>query len=231
LNLYEQLLNINEPVTFPIPVEQNQRIHSFQGLYDVCLALILNKKVVGNDAIIKNKNLVIITGANKGGKSTFLRSIGLSQLMMQCGMFVPAESYTANICNSLFTHFRKEEDKTMESGKLDEELKRFNNMVDNINSNSLLLFDESFAATNDREGSEIAGQIVRALFEKGIKIFFVTHLFEFANNFYNKSKDIFFLQAERHPDGTRTYKLIEGHPLQTSFGKDLYHRIFEKQNL
>ena len=227
LNLHDQLLNINEPVAFPIPVEQNQRIHSFKGLYDVCLALTLKQKIVGNDASINNKNLVIITGANQGGKSTFLRSIGLSQLMMQCGMFVPAESYTANICNSIFTHFKREEDKTMESGKLDEELKRFSNVVDNINSNSLLLFNESFAATNDREGSEIAGQIVRALFEKGIKIFFVTHLFEFANNFYHKTKDVLYLRAERQPDGTRTYKLIEGKPLQTSFGEDLYHRIFE----
>jgi DNA mismatch repair ATPase MutS len=51
------------------------------------------------------KNLVIITGANQGGKSTFLRSIGLAQLMMQCGLFVGAESFSADLCPSLFTHY------------------------------------------------------------------------------------------------------------------------------
>ena len=48
--------------------------------------------MVGNCADANGKNLVIITGANQGGKSVFLRSIGLAQLMMQCGMFVTAEA-------------------------------------------------------------------------------------------------------------------------------------------
>ena len=101
---------------------------------------------------MNDKNLVIITGANKGGKSTFLRSIGLSQLMMQSGMFVPARSFTANICRSLFTHFKKEEDSGMKSGKLDEELNRMSKIIDHLNTaNSLLLFNESFAATNERK--------------------------------------------------------------------------------
>jgi DNA mismatch repair ATPase MutS len=65
---------------FPVPVEQNQRVHNFKGLYDVCLALTMQKKIVGNDASLNNKNLVIITGANQGGKSTFLRSIACRNL-------------------------------------------------------------------------------------------------------------------------------------------------------
>jgi DNA mismatch repair ATPase MutS len=90
--------------------------------------------------------------------------------MMQCGMFVPAESLYANICDGLFSHYRREEDVTMESGKLDEELGRMSDIVDYIRPNSLILFNESFAATNEREGSEIARQIVSALLEKGIKV-------------------------------------------------------------
>ena len=64
----------------------------------------------------------MITGANQGGKSTFLRSVGLAQLMMQCGMFVAAESLRASVGQRLFTHYKREEDAAMESGKLDEEL-------------------------------------------------------------------------------------------------------------
>ena len=93
--------------------------------------------------------------------------------------------------------------------------------------NCLLLFSESFAATNDREGSEIARQIVCALLERRIKVFFVTHLYEFAHGLYGKKmKNAIFLRAERQSDGTRTFKLIEGEPLQTSYGEDLYHKIF-----
>jgi DNA mismatch repair ATPase MutS len=227
LNLYEQLAQMGEPVSFPLPVAPNERRHSCKGLYDVCLALTMKQKIVGNALNADNKELVIITGANQGGKSTFLRSIGLSQLMMQCGMFAPAESFSFNVCDGLFTHFKREEDATMKSGKLDEELSRMSGIVDNLTSNSMLLFNESFAATNEREGSEIARQITSALLEKRIKVFFVTHLYEFAHGFYeNRMENIIFLRAERQSDGKRTFKLIEGEPLQTSYGQDLYNRIF-----
>ncbi|WP_243119701.1 MutS-related protein [Pelotomaculum propionicicum] len=227
LNLYERLAQIGEPVSFPLPVDAGERRHSFKGLYDVCLALSLEQKIVGNDVNADGKDLVMITGANQGGKSTFLRSIGLAQLMMQCGMFVPAESFSSNICQNLFTHYKREEDTTMNSGKLDEELGRMSDIVDKITPNSMLLFNESFAATNEREGSEIARQIISALLERRVKVFFVTHLYEFAHGFYDKKlKNTLFLRAERQNDGRRTFKLVDGEPLQTSFGEDLYNGIF-----
>ena len=227
LNLHEQLVQMGEPVSFPLPVPLNERRHSFNGLYDICLALTMKQKVIGNDINADNKDLVIITGANQGGKTTFLRSIGLAQLMMQCGMFVPAESFSANVCNGLSTHFKREEDVTMKSGKLDEELKRMSEIADHLTSNSMLLFNESFAATNEREGSEIARQITSALLEKDIKFFFVTHQYEFAHRYYGQKMDnAIFLRAERQADGTRTFKLVVGEPWQTSYGEDLYNRIF-----
>ncbi len=227
LNLHERLAKKGEPTCFPVPEAAGERIHSFSGLYDVSLSLTMKQKVVGNDTNAVNKNLVIITGANQGGKSTFLRSIGLAQLMMQSGMFVPAVSFSANVCEGLFTHYKRQEDVAMKSGKLDEELKRMNEIVDNITSNPLFLFNESFAATNEREGSETARQIVSALLEKDFKVFFVTHLYEFARVFHDrKMVNAVFLRAERRADGVRTFRLIEGEPLQTSFGEDLYNRIF-----
>jgi DNA mismatch repair ATPase MutS len=231
LNLHEQLAWMGEPVSFPVPVAPRERRHSLQELYDVCLALTMKQKIVGNDMNADGNNLVIITGANQGGKSTFLRSIGLAQLMMQCGMFVPAESFSSNVFDGIFTHYKREEDTTMKSGKLDEELSRMSDIVDKITPNSLLLFNESFAATNEREGSEIARQIVSALLEKRLKVFFVTHLYEFAHGFLNKkTENAVFLRAERQPDGGRTFKLIEGEPLETSYGEDLYNMIFGNNN-
>ncbi len=227
LNLHERLAQKGEPLCFPVPLGLSERKLAARGLYDVSLTLNMEQRVVGNDLNADHKNLVIITGANQGGKSTFLRSVGLAQLMMQCGMFAPAESFSANLCDNLFTHSKREEDPTMQRGKLDEELSRLSQIVDHITPNSLLLCNESFAATNEREGSEIARQIVCALAARGIKVFFVTHLYEFAHALARqKMANALFLRAERQPDGTRTFKLIEGKPLETSYGKDLYERIF-----
>lgn len=120
---------------------------------------------------------------------------------MQCGLFAPAVSFFANVCNGLFTHYKKEEDVSMQSGKLDEELSRMNGIINNVTSNPLLLFNESFAATNEREGAEISRQIVSALLEKGFRIFFLTHVYTFAHDFYEKPMPgATFFPAERRTD-------------------------------
>jgi DNA mismatch repair ATPase MutS len=230
LNLHDRLTKKGEPTCFPVPVEPTEHHRVFTGLYDVCLAMHSAGRLVGNDLSGDRKDLVIITGANQGGKSTFLRSIGLAQLMMQCGMFVPAMSFSATVCNGLYTHFRRAEDATMKSGKFDEELSRMSEIVDHLAPNSLILFNESFSATNEREGSELAKQIVSALLEKRVQIFFVTHLFTFARRLYDKNLErTVFLRAERGDDGTRSFKILEGEPLETSYGEDLYKELFDGQ--
>jgi len=142
-------------------------------------------------------------------------------------MFVPARDFCANLCQGVFTHYRRKEDASMKSGKLDEELSRMSAIVDQIKPNSLMLFNESFAATNEREGSEIARQITSALLEQNVKIFFVTHMYEFARIFFEKQKkDAIFLRAERKAGGRRTYKLLVGDPLPTSYGEDVFKTVF-----
>jgi len=64
-----------------------------------------------------------------------------------------------------------------------------------------------------------------------IKIFFVTHLYEFPHAFFEqKMESTLFLRAERQTDGRRTFRLIPADPLQTSYGEDLYRRIIETAN-
>ncbi len=102
-----------------------------------------------------------------------------------------------------------------------------NDIADRITPSSLLLCNESFASTNEREGSEIARQVIRALTEAGIRIVFLTHLFDLAHGLYRQGLDTaLFLRAERRADGQRTFRLVEGEPLPTSHGEDSYKRIF-----
>jgi hypothetical protein len=227
LNLHEELSRKGEPSCMPSPMAAAERCFAFRGLYDVCLTLHVPQRAIGNDGNADGKGAVILTGANQGGKSTFLRSVGLAQMMMQCGMFVPASSFSASVCDGLFTHYKREEDIEMNSGKFDEELSRMSDIVDRLAPHSMILFNESFAATNEREGSEIARQIVTALLERSVRVFYVTHLYELADGFYKAGKaNALFLRAGRQAGGARTFKLTEGKPLPTSFGEDLYVNIF-----
>ncbi len=225
LNLRDHLIARGQPVTFPVPSTWSQRELDCEDLRDTSLALRIDG-VIGNDIKADGKALVIITGANSGGKSTFLRSTGLAQLMMQSGMFVTARSLRASVSQGVFTHFIRAEDRAMISGRLDKELGRMSAIADQVSPHSLILFNESFAATNEREGSEIGRQVVRALLEADIRVFFVTHLFDFAASFgRQRPESSLFLRAPRLSDGRRTFKLAVAEPLPTSYGQDIYDRI------
>jgi hypothetical protein len=227
LNLHERLEAKGEAVCIPHPDAAEARTLGARGLYDVCLALRLDDRVVGNDVDADGKSLIMITGANQGGKSTLLRGIGLAQLMMQSGMFVGAQSFRGAVTAGVFTHYKREEDRTMRGGKLDEELRRMSDIADAIGPHSLLLCNESFASTNEREGSEIARQVVRAMLDRRIRVAFVTHMYDLAHGFHEQGRDdALFLRAERGADGRRTFKLREGAPLPTSYGEDSYRRVF-----
>lgn len=225
LNLADSLQELGMPICFPSLFSSSSKDRSWQGLYDVSLALTKNAAVAGNDLDTADKQLYIITGANQGGKSTFLRSMGQAQLMAQSGMFVGADSFSAPIRCGVFSHFKKEEDTAMKSGKLDEELARMSKMADHLKGGALMLFNESFSATNEREGSEICRQITKALIENDVELFSVTHLYAYAAAFLGE-KQSQFLRAQRLDGGERTFKVVPGEPLQTAFGEDLYHKIF-----
>lgn len=100
-------------------------------------------------------------------------------------------------------------------------------VVDALGPGALMLFNESFASTNEIEGSEIARQIVTALLDKDVTVVFVTHLYALARALWDqRRRDARFLRAARLPDGTRTFQMVEGEPLETSYGEDLYKEIF-----
>ena len=227
LNLRECLAEKDAPVAFAEPLSAAELTFSASGLYDVSLCLTRRGAVIRNTVNANGRPLIMITGANRGGKTTMLRAIGQAQLMMQAGMFVPGESMRASVCHGLFTHFKREEDAGMKSGKFDEELARMNWIVERLRPHARVLFNESFAATNPREGAAIAGQIVRALLVRGITVAFVTHLFDLADDLHRQlSSQSLFLRAERLVDGRRTFRLLEGAPLPTSYGQDVFLRIF-----
>jgi hypothetical protein len=227
LNLHSELTGKGLPVCFPSARVPDRFRLTARDLYDLTLAIRLDRGVVANDVNADGASLIMVTGANQGGKSTFLRSAGVAQLMMQAGMFSPAATYESSVATAVFSHFKREEDSEMESGKLDEELVRVSELVDRVRPHGLVLFNESFASTNEREGSRIARQIIDALREADIRVAFVTHMFDLAHALEQRDAEAaVFLRPERLDGGRRTFRLVEGEPLRTSHGVDVYDRVF-----
>ena len=150
------------PVCRPqfIPREHKKFIAS--GIYDLSLALHLaSKQEFSLDAIVKNdvfmdseRGLIfIVTGPNQGGKTTYLRAVGLVQLLAQAGILVPAESAVISPVDRIFTHFASAEQTDDDRGRLEEGgWSAWRQIMQEISGDSLLLMNESFSSTNAHEG-------------------------------------------------------------------------------
>lgn len=137
------------------------------------------ESIICNDfSMNKDGNVFILTGANRGGKTTFTQAIGQIQVLAQLGLYVPAKSAVISPIDGIYTHFPVQENETVDLGKFGKECQMFSEQFHQATSNSLLLLNESFAGTSHLESLRISEEIVRAVHSKGIRMLFNTHLHE-----------------------------------------------------
>ncbi|WP_461218213.1 MutS-related protein [Lapidilactobacillus salsurivasis] len=201
-----------------------------QGLQNLTL-LLANEQadaVIANDFQPQTQPLTLITGANQGGKTVFLRSLGQAQVMAQAGLFVAAQTCHVPIYAQVLTHFKREEDQQMTSGKLVEELQRFADLTAQAQGHELFLMNESFASTNAHEGALINREILTGLIKSGQTVVTVSHLTDLEELLppIIRSQTL-FLRAQREQDGQRTFKILAGMPEVTSYGVDIFNRYFQ----
>ena len=181
---------------------------SAKNLYDLGLASDMDDSVTPNNVNMEKGKILIVTGHNRGGKTTFLKSLGIAQIMAQAGLFVPAEEYSCPVYQGILTHFPSGEDETLGDGKLAEELKRLKKDFHMLKGGGLAFFNESFSTTTTKEGAEIGVDVLRAVRESGSHAFFVTHLMELAEN-RELIGDTLSLTTESRDQ----HKIIEGEPV------------------
>lgn len=224
VNLRDALATAGVSVSMPVPVPEPMALCA-RSLADPVLALGGGGTPVANDVPADGARLILVTGPNQGGKSTFLRSLGTAQVFMMCGLFVPAAAYRSSLTPDVLTHFPRREEEGMTKGRLAEELARLSSIVDDLNPGCLFLLAESFASTNEEEGSAIASEVLAAMADAGVRVAFVTHLLELAGELA-REPGVVSLRAERLGDGERTYRMLEGLPETTSHARDVYEEIF-----
>lgn len=225
LQLHERLTDIGVGVCWPYPDTRPDAL-SASGLTCLSHALRTGTCPTANDLSGPRLELAVVTGANQGGKTTFLRSVGCAQLLLQAGVFVPADAYRAGVAPGIHTHFRRSEDDDLASGKLAEELVRMSAIIDRCRPGDLLLMNESFASTDEVEGTYLAADIIDALLRHGVRVLLVTHFHRLASRYARRPGTV-LLVAERREDGTRTHRVLPGTPLSTSHGLDIYRQVFE----
>lgn len=217
IRLFEKINHY--PTCFP---EISNRLSLKENHY---MPLVLDRQSSVGNTLEGIGKLLVITGANQGGKTTFLKMLGQNQLLAQSGIFVVGEQLKIPIRQKIFTHFKQEEDEELDKGKLAEEMSRFSELLNFGQPNALFLFNESFASTNETEGSLISEEVVQGLIQAEETVVFVTHQYEFAEKMYEKNIGT-FIRPSRSQEGERLYKMVLTEPKPTGYGLDIYQKIF-----
>lgn len=183
-------------------------------------------EIVPNDLIFDREKLCyILTGANRGGKTTITQAVGLLFVLAQTGLYIPGEAFTFNPVDAIYTHFPADEDKTMDLGRLGEECKRFKEMYSEATETSLMMLNETYSTTSFEEGYYIAKDSVRAILNKGIRTIYNTHMHKLAfdipeiNKEFSKNKACSLVVKAKN--GQRSFKVEVCPPEGESFAKDI----------
>ena len=198
-----------------------------KGFYNFKLALNLltPKDLVVNDLVFDyDHTIYILTGANRGGKTTATQGIGLLYALAQGGVQVPADSFEFAPADCIYTHFPADEDQTMDLGRLGEECIRFKEIFTEATDSSLILMNETFSTTSFEEGYYIACDSIKALLTKGARTIYNTHMHklgidaeDFSKDFEKKASSLIV----KSDGGKRSFKLAIAPPEGSSYAADI----------
>lgn len=207
----------------------------FSDFYNIKLAICRMKGTITH-SIVRNeleftdsKKVMILTGPNRGGKTIFTQGIGLAFLLFQHGVFVPCSKGEIHISDGIYTHFPADENATVSLGRLGEEAQRLSQICKTATSESLLLFNESFATTSHTESLYIATDILKYLCCLGARTCFNTHIHELAENADDLSwSDKAVCRAVSVvmgcENGERSYKIFYKKPDSKSYAHDIAYK-------
>lgn len=199
-----------------------------KGFYNLKLAFsgVPKDEIVTNDLCFDKEHTVyILTGANRGGKTTVTQAVGIMYVLAQGGISVPATNFSYKPSDNIFTHFPADEDKTLDLGRLGEECKRFKEDFSKCTKDSLYLLNETFSTTSFEEGYYIAKDAVRALLKKSVRAIYNTHMHKLgaeADELNGENKDAKASSLIVRTDGkNRSFKIEVAPPEGLSYAKDI----------
>ena len=196
--------------------------------YNLKLAIsgVEKESIVTNDLGFDREHTVyILTGANRGGKTTVTQGVGIMYVLAQGGIFVPANSFSYKPVDCIYTHFPADEDKTLDLGRLGEECIRFKESFNACTKDSLYLLNESFSTTSFEEGYYIAKDSVRALLKKSVRAIYNTHMHKLGESIAQFNCENPDAQASslvvQSEGGNRSFKVVVAPPEGMSYARDI----------
>lgn len=239
--LCDKIKKKNLPLCKAKVINKDERSCNISDIYNIKLAIkAVNGEeidIVTNEFVFDDeKRVYILTGPNRGGKTTITQAVGIAFLLAQNGIYVPASSMEFSPCDNIFTHFPADENDTVDLGRLGEESKRLSEIFCDATQYSLILLNESLATTNVAEGLYIAKDVVKAMRYLGVRAVFNTHMHDLARNLDEvntsvEGESMIASMVTGVENGRRSFKVFIAPPQGVSYAKDIaekYGVTFDK---
>ncbi len=199
------------PMCLPELVEPGAP-RELRGLFNPLLLMSGIKPVPCDLVTDKLATTVLVTGPNSGGKTRLLQSLGLTQLLAQSGLFVPAREGSVALASALVVSLIQETTADQAEGRLGMELLRIRDLFERLPPGAMVLLDELCSGTNPSEGEEIFELVVGMLNRLAPQAFITTHFLAFAARLEREQKigDLAFIQVELDEDRRPTYQFRPG---------------------
>ncbi|MFO0762098.1 MAG: DNA mismatch repair protein [Byssovorax sp.] len=198
-------------VSLPEIAERDEP-RELSGLFNPLLFLSGTVPVPCDVVIDPKTSATLITGPNSGGKTRLLQSIGLSQILAQNGLFVPAKRGRFVLATGLVASLIEGTRVDQAEGRLGMEMVRIRGLFERLPPHSMVLLDELCSGTNPSEGERIAELVLGMLHRLGPQAFITTHFLAFAQRLAREGNvpGLSFLQVELGPDRRTTYQFTPG---------------------
>ena len=238
-DVMQSFATIAEEHNFVKPtINENSIVEIIKGRHPV-VESVINTEYIDNDIIMnENTNILIITGPNMSGKSTYMREFGIIVILNQIGSFVPATKCNLPVFDKIFTRIGASDDLVGGESTFMVEMKESAYALANATKNSLILFDELGRGTSTYDGMSLAGSIIDYIATKiRCKTLFSTHYHELTD-MENKLPGIHNVHVsidETNGDITFLHKVMDG-AVDKSYGinvaklANLPHEVIKKAN-
>ncbi|MDA8199245.1 MAG: hypothetical protein M0Z54_07430 [Thermaerobacter sp.] len=164
-------------------------------------------QIVCNDFLLMGpEHILVVSGPNQGGKTTYARLFAVVHYLAQLGCPVPAERASVSRFDQIFTHFEREEEAGHPESKLEAELRRLRDILATATPDSIVIINEAFSATTVRDGRELGRRVLERLTTLGARTVYVTFLEELSR-LSDATVSVVALMASEL-SGTRAFRLV-----------------------